>query len=126
MFRSISTTWGWVAATVSTAAAPSSAWPTTVIPGSVPSSRTRPSRTAAWSSATTTVTGSGFSVMPESSGLTCQFPASGPRFEGTARQRGPFGQADQAEAGRRCRPAVVRACRGGIGLTTLSVIWSGS
>jgi hypothetical protein len=66
MFRSMSTTCGRVAATTSAAASPSAAWPLTAIPGSVPSSSTRPSRTADWSSATTTVTGSEGWVMPGS------------------------------------------------------------
>src|ERR1700733_14820619 len=61
MFRSISTTCGRAAATSSTAASPSAACPTTAMPGSVPSSRTRPSLTADWSSATTTVT---FVIIP--------------------------------------------------------------
>ena len=43
-------------ATSSTAASTPAAWPATVMPGSVPSSSARPSRTADWSSATTTVT----------------------------------------------------------------------
>jgi NADPH:quinone reductase-like Zn-dependent oxidoreductase len=49
--------------TIATAAAPSGAVPTTSIPSQSPTSMARPSRTARWSSATTTRTGTA-SVMP--------------------------------------------------------------